>query len=192
MKWIFFGLSVSLVALCLIPISINGNIYVVTNALQTINIPMTTVKVYEYAAFSKEWNKQAAYRAQHQCDKALSEAELIELSITKLSTGEPSAEEFARISNQTKKCSFTDAVLDNPAFKAAELATTDKNGQFSVRTNRFDDIILVAKGSRQNFDSTEHYVWFKTVRPGFWSFQENVELNNQANIFDKKLLEIAF
>ena len=62
MKWILLAIVALVAGFYLVPVTVNGSVYVVTNSRETVNMPLTEVRAYDRNEFLKVWREQSTFR----------------------------------------------------------------------------------------------------------------------------------
>jgi hypothetical protein len=178
MKWILLAIVALVAGFYLMPVTVNGSVYVVTNSRETVNMPLTEVRAYDRNEFLKVWREQSTFRLNQNCGIGLTGAEKDQMDLRRLREGPNRVPDWQEMDDIYKACSFEALIWDNPKYQPLATLVTDKNGEFSFKSKRFADVIIFSKGSRKVIGNDEKYIWLQSVPSKTLAFSHNVELNN--------------
>ncbi|ABX49295.1 conserved hypothetical protein [Shewanella baltica OS195] len=176
-------LIVAAIAYLLMPVTVNGTLYVVSNSANVVPMPITQIKVYQLKEF-----REALYKKQHfanqQCmglpDK--SEVELAYLS------GGPNRENAKANYERIVSCE-TITLIKEIQIPLIETIQTNKDGEFALNRSRLDSLVLVVEGKRQVGQTTEEYLWLRVI-PKDGLISQKLEINNGNLVNDIKIQSI--
>lgn len=178
MKWILLAIVALVAGFYLVPVTVNGSVYVVTNSRETVNMPLTEVRAYDRNEFLKVWREQSTFRLNQNCGIGLTGAEKDQMDLRRLREGPNRVPDWQEMDDIYKACSFEALIWDNPKYQPLATLVTDKNGEFSFKSKRFADVIIFSKGSRKVIGNDEKYIWLQSVPSKALAFSHKVELNN--------------
>lgn len=178
MKWILLAIVALVAGFYLVPVTVNGSVYVVTNSRETVNMPLTEVRAYDRNEFLKVWREQSTFRLNQNCGIGLTGAEKDQMDLRRLREGPNRVPDWQEMDDIYKACSFEALIWDNPKYQPLATLVTDKNGEFSFKSKRFADVIIFSKGSRKVIGNDEKYIWLQSVPSKTLAFSHKVELNN--------------
>ncbi|MCB5226157.1 hypothetical protein JAO78_004945 [Alishewanella sp. 16-MA] len=191
MKWIMLVLLVIAAAFYLTPVTVNGSIYVVTNARETVNMPLTEVRAFDREQFLKEWNNQSTQRLNMNCGIGPTEVEMSKLDLQRLREGPNKVPNWREMNEIYKACSFGALIWENPRFQPIANMITDKNGDFSFKVNRFKDVIIFSKGSRKVIGDEENYVWLHKMPAKTLVLSQKIELHNMHQVHGLRTVDYS-
>ncbi|AAN53732.1 hypothetical protein HRJ35_05685 [Shewanella oneidensis MR-1] len=183
MKKILLIIIIAAIAYVLMPVTVNGTLYVVTNSANVVTMPITSIKVYPLKEF-----REALYQKQNfanqQCmglpDK--SEAEVAYLS------GGPNRENAKANYELIVSCE-TATLIKEINMPLVETIQTNKDGEFNLSRSRLDELVLVAEGKRRVVGETEEYLWLRVI-PKEGVLSQKLEINNGNLVNDIKIQAI--
>ncbi|QYK02779.1 hypothetical protein [Shewanella psychrotolerans] len=171
MKKLFVLLISLSVAYVLIPVSVNGSLYVVTNSSAVVPMPMTELKVYPLKAFRTALYEKQNYVNEH-CVALPNKVEVERAYLLNGPDKDNAKESFERI----VACE-TQTLLNGIDIPAIETLITSKEGEFTFQMPRFDSVVIMGSAKRQLAFTDESYQWIKVVNAGH-GMSADIELNN--------------
>lgn len=189
MKRIFLLAAAVVGVVSFVPVSVTGNIYVITQGMGTVVMPMTEVKIYDAAEFGRALEAKKVDYLTH-CSHLPSADYMQELELRALKESPETVLQYAEYRDKIEACSTATFVSSAEYLTPLETVTTDKNGEFKFKVNRYRDVVVMADGKRAVFLGTETYVWLKRYEPSISSFSAKLELNNQSEISNKTMLDL--
>ena len=173
-----------------VPVSVTGSVYVVTQGMGTVAMPMTEVKIYDAAEFSKALEAKKVDYFTH-CSHLPSADYMQELELRALKEGPEAVSQYAEYRDKIEACSTVTFVSSAEYLTPLETVTTDKNGEFKFKVNRYKDVVLLADGRRTIGATTETYTWMFAFEPNFSSLNDKLELNNHNEISSTSVTDLA-
>ena len=177
MKKLLLIIIVIGIAYLLMPVSVSGTLYVVTNSANVVPMPITQIKVYPLKEFKKALFDKQSY-ANKEC-MGLPDKNEVELAYL---NGGPNRDNAKKNYELIVSCE-TATLLKDIKFPADKTILTDKDGKFDFTRSRLDSVVLVAESKRQVGLGTEEYLWLRVVpRDGILS--QKIEINNKNLVQD--------
>lgn len=185
MKKILLIIIIAAIAYLLIPVTVNGTLYVVTDSANVVSMPDITIKVYSLKNF-----RQALYQKQSFANQeCMGLPDKAEVESDYLKNG-PNRNNAKANYERIVSCE-TATLIKEINMPLLETIQTNKDGEFSLSRSRLDSLILVAEGKRKVGFVTEEYLWLMGVpRDGF--FSQKIEINNKNLIQDIDVRTIQF
>ncbi|MCD1597883.1 hypothetical protein [Rheinheimera aquimaris] len=190
MKRILLLAAVAVGVFSFVPVSVTGSVYVVTQGMGTVAMPMTEVKIYDAAEFSKALEAKKVDYLTH-CSHLPSADYMQELELRALKGGPEAVSQYAEYRDKIEACSTVTFVSSAEYLTPIETVTTDKNGEFQFKVNRYKDVVVMADGKRAVGLGEETYVWLKKYEPSISSFSARLELNNHNEISNTTMVDLS-
>jgi hypothetical protein len=192
MKWILIIIVAILAAIIFMPVTVTGSVYVITKGKETVDMPMTEVRIYDKEQFLKAWDNQSVQRLSASCNQGPTELEKMNLDLRRLREGLQGVPNWKEMDDIYTACGFDTLIWNNPEFKAQSVITTDKNGEFSFNKSRFKSVIIFSKGSRKVFKNDENYIWLHKVSAKTFAVSQKIELNNSLLVNELRTIDYPF
>lgn len=190
MKRILLATLAGIVAFSFVPVSVTGSVYVVTNGMNTIAMPMTEVKAYNTKDFNAALEaKKTEYLKQ--CSHLPAQDYMEELELRAIKEGPETVATFLDYRDKIATCSGSSFVSSAEYLTPVAIAITNISGEFELKINRFGDVVLVADGKRVVAGGEERYTWLTRFAPSVVSLTDTVELNNNNEISSTTLVDLA-
>jgi len=190
MKRIMLVVILVVIVFCFVPVSVTGSVYVVTNGMATVPMPLTKVKVYDAEEFNKALEfKKLDYITN--CSQLPSPNEMTQLELTAIQEGPAAINKFLEYRKQTEACSTASFLSSAEYLTPIETVVTDKDGEFKLKVNRFGKVVLVADGKRAFAGEEETYTWLTRFAPSLVSFSAKIDLNNDNEISSTSLVDVT-
>ncbi|MDX1536380.1 hypothetical protein [Arsukibacterium sp.] len=189
MKRIMLVVIVVLIAFYFVPVTVTGSVYVVTNGMATVPMPLTKVKVFDADEFNKALEfKKLDYITN--CSQLPSPNEMTQLELTAIQDGPAAINQFLEYRKQTEACSTASFLSSAEYLTPIETVVTDKDGKFELNVNRFGKVVLVADGKRLVASGEETYTWLGRFAPSLASFSAKLDLTNNNEISSTTIVDI--
>ncbi|MCB2381264.1 hypothetical protein KV201_03610 [Shewanella sp. SR1] len=154
-----------------IPVKVTGSLYVVTNAVDVIPIPITQIKVYPLKEFRKALFDKQSY-ANKEC-MGLPDKNEVELAYL---NGGPNRNNAKANYELIVSCE-TSSLIKEIQLPAVQTIQTNKNGEFAFSRSRLDNFVLLSEAQRQVGLETERYLWLRVI-PHQGLLSQHLEINN--------------
>ncbi|GAB2933501.1 hypothetical protein [Rheinheimera gaetbuli] len=189
MKWIIMLAIAAISAALFLPVAVTGSVYVVTNGKETVNMPLTEVRVYDKKQFLKAWDEQSVNRLNSNCNQGPTELEKSQLDLRRMREGPDKVPQWKEMDTIYNACSFDSLIWSNPAFRPVAMLYTDKNGGFEFSQGRFTDVIMFSKGSRKVIGHEEQYIWLQQVPAKASALSQQIEINNAHLVNELRVVD---
>lgn len=189
MKRILLAVIAGIVAFSFVPVSVTGNIYVVTNGMGAVAMPMTQVKVYNLAEFNRALEVKKLDYLTH-CSHLPAPDYMKEMELRALKDGSETISKFMEYQQKLEACSAATFISSAEYLNPTQTVLTNKNGEFRLKINRFDKVVLVADGKRMVAGGEESYTWLSRYAPSVVSLSDTLELNNDNEISSTAIVDV--
>lgn len=186
LKMIIGAVAIAALGYSFLPVTLQGDAYVLTKGRDTVPMALLNVRAYDYHEFESFLSSQQHYAALN-CGLAPTENDIMQLQLAALKDGRKRPElEAAKALRD--KCSVHTLLVDELSLKPIDSAITDKEGKFALSVKR-SDIVLFATGEREVFGATEKYIWVKPVQLGY-GLNYSADLDNTGMIEDSAITNL--
>lgn len=189
MKRIILIVVLVLLAISFVPVSVTGNVYVVTKGMTTVPMPLTEVKVYDAAEFNRVLETKKLDYIKN-CSQLPEPDEMTQLELNAIKGGPEAIKQFLEHRKQIAACSTASFLSSKEYLTPIQTVITNKDGEFNLKVNRFGTVVVVAEGKRAVAGGEETYIWLAKFKPSITSFIAKLEINNKNEMSSTPLVEL--